>query len=454
MRVCHNVSADFDDPNLVSAAGLVPVLALAESAGLPDLVSAHVGVAGSGGANADLKVASLVAGMVAGADSIEDMDLVRHGGMPKVFTGCRAPTTLGTHLRGYTFGNVRQLDAVASRVLVNLAQQTPLLGGADQVAYLDVDDTVRATHGYAKQGAGYGYTKVKGLNVQLATLSTPTAAPVIVGTRLRKGNTASAHGASRLIADAVSTATRAGASGVLTVRADSAYYNHDVVAAATRAGAHFSVTARMDPAVTAAISRIPDGDWVGIKYPKAIWEEAEQRWVSEAQVAETSYTAFTSRPKAQHVTARLVVRRVSRLNPQAVPAGQDELFATYRHHAVFTDSPLSMLAAEASHRDHAIVEQVIADLKAGPLAHAPSGNFSANGAWTVLTTIAFNLTRAAGTVASVRHARARPATIRAQLINLPARIANRARRLRLHLPTNWPWQHAWTTMFQAALTPS
>ena len=162
MRVCHNLSADFDDPNLIASAGLVPVLALAQKAGLPDLVADHVSVPGSPGANAHLKVATLVAGMVAGADSIEDMDLARHGGMPKIFAGCRAPTTLGTHLRGYQFGHVRQLDAVASRLLVNLAQVTPLLGGADQVAYLDIDDTIRATHGYAKQGVGYGYTGVKG----------------------------------------------------------------------------------------------------------------------------------------------------------------------------------------------------------------------------------------------------------------------------------------------------
>ncbi len=455
MRVCHNLSADFDDPNLIACAGLVPVMALAQKAGLPDLVADHVAVPGSPGANADLKVATLVAGMVAGADSIEDMDLARHGGMPKVFAGCRAPTTLGTHLRGYQFGHVRQLDAVASRLLVNLAGQAPLLvGGADQVAYLDIDDTMRETHGYAKQGVGYGYTGAKGLNVQVATLSTPTAAPVIAGTRLRKGNTSSAHGAPRMIADALCTAKKAGATGLVTVRADSAYYNHDVITATSTAGAYYSVTARMDRAVTAAITRIPEHAWVGIKYPEAIWEEEEQRWISEAEVAEVPYTAFTSRPKDQHVTARLIVRRVKRLNAKSVPAGQEEMFSTHRHHGVFTNSPLSMLAAEASHRDHAIVEQVIADLKAGPLAHAPSGSFSANGAWTVLAAIAYNLTRAAATLASARHARARPATIRAQLINIPARIANRARRLRLHLPTNWPWQHPWDAMFDAALVPS
>ena len=173
MRVCHNVSAIFDDPNLIGTAGLVPVMALAQKAGLADLVAEHVSVTGSAGANAGLKIGSLVAGMVAGADSIEDMDLVRHGGMDRVFAGHRAPTTLGTHLRAYTFGHVRQLDAVACRFLGNLAEQVPgLLAGAQEVAYLDVDDTIRATHGYAKQGTGYGYTGVKGLNVQVATLST------------------------------------------------------------------------------------------------------------------------------------------------------------------------------------------------------------------------------------------------------------------------------------------
>ena len=290
--------------------------------------------------------------------------------------------------------------------------------------------------------------------MQVATLSTPAAAPVLAATRLRKGNAASAHGAPRLIADAVATAHRAGATGTLTVRADSAYYNHDVVAATRRAGARFSLTARMDPAVTAAISRIDEDAWVSIRYPDAIWDEAEGRWVSDAQVAEVEYTAFTSRKKAEHVTARLIVRRVKRLNPKATRTGQDELFATYRHHAVFTDSPLPMLAAEASHRDHAIIEQVIADLKAGPLAHAPSGSFCANGAWTVLAAVAFNHTPAAGVLATIAHAPARPATKPHELIKIPARIANRARRLHLHLPTNWPWQDAWQGLFDAAYAPS
>src|SRR5665648_207752 len=179
MRVCHNLSAGFDDPNLVSCAGLVPVMALAGRAGLHDLVAAHVRVPGSAGSNPAVKVAALVAGMVAGADTIDAMDLLRHGGMGRVLTAGRAPSTLGTFLRSFTFGHVRQLDAVASRVLVNLAGRAPLLAGADQVTYLDIDDTIKATYGHKKQGAGYGYSKVKGLNALLAIVSTPVSAPVI-----------------------------------------------------------------------------------------------------------------------------------------------------------------------------------------------------------------------------------------------------------------------------------
>jgi hypothetical protein len=151
VRVCHGLSAVFDDPNLVSCAGLAPVMALADRAGLHRLVGEHVRIAAEGGANPRVKVASLVAGMVAGADCIDDMDLLRHGGMDRVFDQTRAPSTLGTFLRAFTFGHVRQLDAVAARLLGNLAARTPLLAGADQIAYLDVDDTVRETHGYAKQ---------------------------------------------------------------------------------------------------------------------------------------------------------------------------------------------------------------------------------------------------------------------------------------------------------------
>src|SRR3954463_862928 len=192
MRVSHGVTAVFDDPNLVSCAGLAPVLQLAERAGLPRLVGEHVHLAKPGGVNAQLKVPCLVAGMVAGADSIDDMALLRHGAMGKLFGGVRAPATLGTFRRSFTFGHVRQLDAVASRLLIGLAGQAPLLTGAAELAYVDIDDTVRQTYGYAKHGAGRGYTGAKGLNALLAVVSTPASAPVIAAARQRRGGANSA----------------------------------------------------------------------------------------------------------------------------------------------------------------------------------------------------------------------------------------------------------------------
>jgi hypothetical protein len=449
MRVCHDFTAVFDDPNLVSCAGLAPVLGLAERAGLQRLVGEHVHLGKPGGVNAHLKIPSVVAGMVAGADSIDDMDLLRHAGMGRLFTGVRAPSTLGTFLRSFTFGHVRQLDAVASRLLVNLAGAAPLLPGAAELAYVDVDDTLKATYGYAKAGAGRGYTGVKGLNALLAIVSTPSSAPVIAAARLRKGSTNSARGAARFVTDVLITARKAGATGVLVLRADSAYYGYDVIAAALRRGARFSVTARQDKAVRKAIAQIPNDAWTTIKYTNAIFDEAQQCWISDAEVAEIDYTAFTSKPKAKHVTAKLIVRRVKDMNPH----NQSELFPAYRYHAVFTNSPLPMLEAEKAHRAHAIIEQVIADLKNGPLAHLPSGHFWANSAWLVCAAIAFNLTRAAGALASTVHARATTGTIRAQLITIPGRLARSARRLTLHLPTTWPWQKAWERLAGAAKSP-
>jgi Transposase DDE domain group 1 len=244
MRLSHGSSAlpaTFDDPNLVSIGGLAPVLALAGDCRLGALVADKLTLKAAGGVNAGLKVPALVAGMVAGADSIDDMDLLRHGGMDRLFIGIRAPSTLGTFLRAFTFGHVRQLGSVAAAVLVALVGRTPLLGGADRVIYLDLDDTIRETHGYAKQGVGYGYNRVKGLHALLATLSTPIAAPVIAAFRLRQGSVNSARGAAALLREALRTARRCGAGGpdedgLVLVRADSAYYTHDVVAAARAAG--------------------------------------------------------------------------------------------------------------------------------------------------------------------------------------------------------------------------
>lgn len=449
MKPSHTIRPVFDDPNLVSAAGLVPALRLAESAGLYELLEG-LSVPSP---NAGAKTASVVGGMLAGADCIDDLNLVRHGAMGRLFAGVRAPSTLGTFLRTFTHGHVQQLDKINAGVLAGLATRVPdLLAGADGIVFVDVDDTVREVHGYAKQAAAFGYTGQRGLNLQLATISTPTAAPVIARARLRKGNTASATGVGRLLAQAITTTRAAGVTGQILARADSAYYGWAFVGTALRHQAWFSVTARMTPSVTAAIAAIPTDAWQPIAYPNAVYDEAEQRWVSDAEVAEVPFVAFTARRKAEHVTCRLIVRRVKRHQPLASDGTeQGELFATYRHHAFITNSTLGTVEADQRHRDHALVEQVIAELKNGPLAHLPSGKYAANAAWVSCAVIAFNTARATAVAASMRTARW--ATVRTRIINIPARIATTGRRLVLHLPSHWPWVTNWKLLWSTATGP-
>jgi hypothetical protein len=463
MQLCHTsraTSAVFDDPNLVSSAGLVPVLALARSAGLGELAQTHLSVPSDKGANAGLKVTSLVAGMVAGADSIDDMALLRHGGMGRVFAGAYAPSTLGSFLRAFTFGHVRQLDAVASRFLTRLAAQAPLTvapDGSSARVMVDIDDTIIEVHGYAKQGSGYGYSGVRGLNALLATVTTTASAPVVAAQRLRKGSCGSPRGAARLVADALKTVNHltVGTSVRPLVRADSAFYGYATVGAAIRGGADVSVTVRMDPKVKAAIATIGEDAWTPIEYTDAVFDEQTQTWISRAEVAEIPFTAFTSRNKAEHVPGRLVVRRIPDLNPKS-NHGQETLFDTWRFHAFFTTTDhdtADTVSADKTHRGHAIIEQVHADLKHAALAHLPSGKFTANAAWLVLAVMAFNLTRAAATITGPGLAKATTATIRRKLIAVPARVASSARRVTLHLPAHWPWETAWSDLFNRACGP-
>lgn len=457
MQVSHTArtaAASFDDPNLVSAAGLLPVMRLAEKAGLRSLADRWLSVPTDKGANAGLKVASLVAGMVAGADSIDDMALLRHGGMSRIFTSCYAPSTLGSFLRSFTFGHVRQLDAVASRLLVNLAGQAPVVptGDGAELVFVDVDDTIIEVHGHQKEGAGFGYSGVRGINALLATVSTTTSAPVIIAQRLRKGASGSPRGAARLVADALKTVTRLpGPRRPVLLRADSAYYGHATVNAALKAGANVSITARQDPAVKRTIATIPADAWTTIEYTDAIFDDTTGTWISKAEVAEVPFTAFSSRAKKDHVTGRLVVRRIPELNKKDLQ--HPTLFDTHRFHAFFTTSTLDTVTADQVHRRHAIIEQVNADLKHSALAHLPSGKFTANAAWLVLAVIAFNLTRGAATLAGPLLRSATTATIRRKLITVPARIATSGRRIRLHLPNAWPWQPAWSTLFDHVLPP-
>jgi hypothetical protein len=451
MRSSHKaraVSVRFDDPNLVSHAGLVPVMRLAENAGLPDLADDLLMLGTSAGSNAGAKVASIVAGMAAGADSIDDLDVVRHGALPRLFTGIRAPSTLGTFLRDFTIGHVAQLEKMANQVLGNLVELAPALPEVGALAFLDIDSKITQVYGPGKDGAVFGYTRVRGLNYLGACLSTPVSAPVITGTRLRGGNVDTRKNATSFVRKNLTTAReQCGATGRLLVRMDSGYYVGEILAAIREAGAWFSVTAPQNPSVRAAIATVPNTAWKTITYSKPIYDEDTEQWVGSAEIAETSYTAFTNATtNGQFITARLIVRRVKKTSGEAT----GELFDVYRYQAVFTNSPFDPYTADTHHRDRAgTIEQIFADLNDSALAHFPSGRFAANAAWLTLAALTHNLLRAAGTLASSFHAKARTATLRRQVIAVAARTARSAHKTVLHLPEHWPWQHSFTGLFTA-----
>lgn len=459
------VTYTFDDPNLVSDAGLVPVMGLAQAAGLAQLAQNKLTVWRTGadkGANPGAKISSLVAGMAAGADSINDIDRLRHGGMKNLFDAVYAPSTLGSHLREYTHGHVKQLSAVSSGFLANLGAGAPLLpvprtGDGAGMVFVDIDDTVIEVHSAKKQGAGYGYNNTRGLNGLLVTACTTESAPVIIGQQLRKGSAHSARGAHKVLADALGALKRVpGQEANVVVRADSAYYSSKIVAAARRAGAEISVTVRLDKKIKKTIAAIDEAAWQRIEYKNAIYDESTGTWVSEAEVAEIPFTAFSSKKEHQQVTGRLVVRRVPEKNTQKLAAGQETIFEVYRHHGFFTTidtEALDTAAADRMHRGHAVIEQVNAELKAGPLAHMPSGKFQTNAAWLVAAVITHNLIRAAATRLGGALARSRAMTIRARIINIAARIAHRSRKLVLHLPAEWKWAHPFDRLWHAALGP-
>ena len=453
MQVSHSFaagSAVFDDEHLVSYAGLVPVMTLAEQTGLARILADKVRIRASriksGAANPAPKLATVVAGMVVGADCIDDIDVVRSGGMKMLFGGVYAPSTVGTLLREFTFGHARQLESVLREHLVALCERVDLLPGADRRVFIDVDSLLRPTYGHAKQGASYGHTKIagkqilrKGLSPLATTISTANSAPVIAGMRLRAGKTGSGKGAGRMVAQAISTARAAGASGPILVRGDSAYGSRKVVRACLRHGAQFSLVMTRNPAIERAIAAISDDAWTPVRYPGATRDPDTGTWISDAEVAEISYTAFSS--SKDRITARLVVRRVK---DACYP---DALFPLWRYHPFFTNTDLPVEQADITHRQHAIIETVFADLIDGPLAHIPSGRFGANAAWILCAAISHNLLRAAGVLAGDQHIRARGSTLRRRIINVPARLARPQRRPILHLPTHWPWSTHWLALW-------
>src|SRR3954449_12672694 len=462
VRVSHRFtagSARFDEDNLVSDAGLVPLLGLAEQTGLAEIIAEKVSIKTSriksGAANPAPKLLTVIARMCAGADSIDDLDVLRAGGMSILFDGVYAPSTLGTLLREFSFGHARQLESVLREHLAALAERTELLVGLDEQVFIDIDSLLRPVYGHAKQGASYGHTKIagkqvlrKGLSPLATTLSTEQCAPVLAGMRLRAGKTGSGQGAGRLVPQGRAPARAAGATRKILVRGDSAYGNRAVVRACRRGNAEFSLVMTKNRTIARAIAAIPDTAWTPVRYPGAVQDPETGAWISDAEVAEVPYTAFAA--TKDRTTARLVVRRVkdARYPDARYP---DALFPVWRYHPFFTNSTRPTAQADIVHRRHAIIETVFADLIDGPLAHLPSGHFGANSAWALCAAIAHNLLHTAGTLAGEGNPVARGATLRRRLITVPARLARPARTPVLHLPSRWPWAPAWLQLWNQTI---
>jgi hypothetical protein len=411
-------SAVFDEQNLVSSAGLVPVLELAEQTGLSRLIGEHVDLpstrVASGAVNPVGKLTAIIGALICGADSIDDANVLRAGGTPRVFYQVYAPSTLGIFLREFTFGRANQLAAVARKNLVALAQRVPLLPGAQQRVFIDIDSLLRPVYGHHKQGASFGHAKIAsrallrlGLSPQITTISTAHAAPVIAEARLRSGKAASGRAAASQIKAAIGTA-RACRAGKILVRGDSAFGTKKMITTCLAEGAEFSLSVSRNKRINTAIAAIDEAAYAPVHYPGAVTDPDTGALISDAQVAETPYTLRLGRGRT--LIVRLVVRRVK---DARYP---DALFPVWRYHPFVTNSELPTAEADITHRKHAIIETTFADLIDGPLAHIPSGLFAANCAWLGCAVITHNLLRAAGTLAGANHAVARGATLRRDLI--------------------------------------
>jgi hypothetical protein len=426
MRSSHNlagIETTFDEDNLVANAGLLAPAALAQQLGVAETVDERVRlpVDAAGRANCGTKAMTVIGAMLAGGDSIDDCYVLRAGAGGEVFDQIRAPSTIGTWLRSFNWASVRQLDAV-SRITLARAWGAGLGPDLDADLTIDLDSTICQTYGVNKQGGVFGYTRVRGYHPLLAT-SAETGE--VLHSRMRGGNAGAARGAGSFTREMIGRVRDAGSTGALTLRADSAFYSRAFVTACRDHDARFSVTVRMLKPVRQAIEAIPEEDWVPIPY-----------WIDGgADVAETTYTAFKG--TRDQIDLRLIVRRV-----RPTPGSQLALDVVFDYHPLLTDRDDEMLTVEADHRAHASIELDIRDLKAGGLAHVPSGKFTANAAWLALAVLAHNLGRWTLAAAGGSFRRATTETLRAKLISMPARLVHTARRLKLRAPTNWPWRAA------------
>lgn len=424
-RGIDRIEAVFDDPNLVANAGLVVPATLMVRLGLEALVNESVRLVGRvGGSRPGRKVLTLVATILAGGSHIDHADVLRSGATRAVLPfQVMAPSTLGTFLRAFTFGHVRQLDAVIAETIRRAWRLGA--GPGDETMTIDMDSTICEVHGHAKQGAAYGYTKRLGYHPLLATCAETGE---VLHARLRKGS--SQRGAKRFVEELIARVRRAGAPAALCLRADGGFWSHDLIDTLARLGVGYSITVRINKAIHAAIAGIDTSAWVPIAYPDG----------GEAAVAETTYTSGRGRRQRSY---RLVVRR-SRLTDPA----QQALWPDWRYHAFVTSSTADAVSADRFHRDHARVELAIRDLKQGAgLEHVPSGRFFANAAWLACAVLAHNIVRWTDQLGGTRHGDQLTVarTVRARLIALPGRLVNRSGRPTLRLPLDWPWAAAFTT---------
>ena len=423
MRSSHSLDrleTAFDDDQLVADAGLLLPATLAQHLGLKELVDEHLDLGDKPGrANAGDKLLTLVLSALAGGDCIDDADALRAGGTARLLGHvAKAASTLGTFLRSFSWGHVRQLDRVSRELLARAWAAGA--GPGDGPLTIDLDSTICETYGLAKEGAtGFTYSGVRGYHPLLAVAA---GTGDVLMARLRGGSANSGRSAGHFLRETIGRVRGAGARGALTVRADSGFYAHDVVAVCRRLDVRFSITLRQHRSLRALIEAIPEAAWKPIPY-----------WIAGgADVAETTYTPFKGERDA--VPVRLIVRRV-----RPTPGSQLALFALYDYHAFITDRVGDTLMLEADHRRHAEIENAIRDLKYGVgLNHLPSGRFAANGAWLAIQVMAHNLARWTARI-GLGEGIVTTRTLRRRLFSLPGRLTRSARRWRLHLPARWPW---------------
>jgi Transposase DDE domain group 1 len=411
------VGVVFDDERVVSDAGVMLVATLAGRLGVEALVGRFVCLRRDrpGAANPGRKVMALIFAMVLGADCIDDCDLLRAGRTRRLLGGwLPAPSTLGTFLRAFTFGHVRQLDRVLAETLTRAWRTGAGPGGGRLV--VDVDSFIGEVYGHRKQGVGFGYTRKRGYHPLLASRADTGE---VLHVRLRKGSAGSPRGAVRFTDELIARVRRAGATGEKLLRADSAFWNRKLITRLERAGWAYSISVRRVFWVPDAIAAIAETDWQRLDdYPAD----------GEAEIAETSARGF-----------RLVVRRTRLVGPQA------ELFPDWRHFAFITNRTEPLEQVEAEHRQHAVVELTVRDLKDQALAHFPSGTFNANSAWTVIGALAHNLLRWTTLIGLPGRTIQTARTLRRRLLQIPGRLTHTGRQWTLHLPARWPWQNDYTS---------